>query len=1097
MVGRKQESGAPNGSSEASSHSSSSAFSASVTPSASSIKAGRPLSIQSPGGSTFEVLVAPGPVTNRVEDDKAGAGSFAFHNPALDDASSGGGGGGGKSNNNGTSSSGISRKALKKKYSRRNSGKLGGSASVSAAGGSASGKGTTKKTTTTSRASSSSAGDNMDASGQRRAQEGIGMLGRSTRTVKRLWRPFGLVHNIVGDDEEMKRHPSLMHRAPTARVTRFFLWRKWTIIVIVLQMYIQVGVDIRNFSIFMSDPYESLCPCRSEVEAREAMEANATRASKASLATRSALGVATVLAAAHGSPASAAGYAAQAQLYDTDGSGGVDVPLALDGLNAAFAEKGGLLGGLGLNREEGGEDVWSSVLFQADGSVLSPKQAYAQALADGTLPPESTIERLQDLHAANVEGGGGGGGGGAGRRLQAQRPRASSTTTPTTTKPAATDAADAEGTAEDDLNTACDICDSVASMARTGMLPSCYKYYASPGFNDVVKAVSNDGKIGLLAFRTVNSTTPISLVYRCNDTDVGTKNTTCFHDNKLLLKRNCSMGFYASEHVTIEMSAVLARLTYAPSLTMRWADCDPITHKQARDKVCLSDGKMVALGYCEAAGLVPPVIERQCCLGSEDIYDTVYNQDYNNLMIFFDVVALVVSFSRLISMHLALYFIDFYKMSAIFVMWTWAVPFLGAFLKYSYPLNGFVSQSGRDGAIDFMQSLTGAEYVSNTALTQAMAEALSRSGGYDPIMLYLMNLIDALRSYAVYGQAFVVVTIEFYYRFLYAFMVLGELGPLAISVLPGFRSAAVVLKTLLPESATLGWMVSVGPMVYMPFLACVLIMFIQVFSDYWFTLAALSYSLSNLAMIVFHWRNSSIYMDPISFRKQLQRQDMIRNFLLALAFAFAMVFMVESSRKESQGAESTMRTIGPAGFLSFIVRCIFNFQLASVFSADVVLYMLRRLQRQARQDRLSNMEYERALKEFWVLDDPQDQELEMRGDSIDISASASAAVASMGRKTMVEMANSGEKRRRGWNSVDRVLGADEEEEDGVGGIATVVEVDGGGGGGGLRNSGRRPPSVKFTASSPTLLQTDSSCGSTGSSEEERSGTTPLRGKRGP
>lgn len=923
------------------------------------------------------------------------------------------------------------------------------------------------------------------------------MLGRSTRTVKRLWRPFGLVHNIVGDDEEMKRHPSLMHRAPTARVTRFFLWRKWTIIVIVLQMYIQVGVDIRNFSIFMSDPYESLCPCRSEVETREAMEANATRVSKANLATRSALGVATVLAAVHGSPASAAGYAAQAQLYDTDGSGGVDVPPALDGLNAAFAQQGGLLGGLGLNvngEEGGGEDVWNSVLFQADGSVLSPQQAYAQALADGTLPPESTIERLQDLHAAYVEGEGGGRGG---RRLQQQQPRASSTTIPTTTKPAATPPADAQGTAEVDLNTACDICDSVASMARTGMLPSCYKYYASPGFNDVVKAVGNDGKIGLLAFRTVNSTTPISLVYRCNDTDVGTKNTTCFHDNKLLLKRNCSMGFYASEYVTIEMSSVLARLTYAPSLTMRWADCDPITHKQTRDKVCLSDGKMVALGYCEAAGLAPPVIERQCCLGSEDIYDTVYNQDYNNLMIFFDVVALVVSFSRLISMHLALYFIDSYKMSAIFIMWTWAVPFLGAFLKYSYPLNGFVSQSGRDGAIDFMQSLTGAEYVSNTALTQAMAEALSRSGGYDPIMLYLMNLIDALRSYAVYGQAFVVVTIEFYYRFLYALMVLGELGPLAISVLPGFRSAAVVLKTLLPESATLGWMVSVGPMVYMPFLACVLIMFIQVFSDYWFTLAALCYSLSNLAMIVFYWRNSGIYMDPISFRKQLQRQDMIRNFLLALAFAFAMVFMVESSRKESQGPESTMRTIGPAGFLSFIVRCIFNFQLASVFSADVVLYMLRRLQRQARQDRLSNMEYERALKEFWVLDDPKDQELEMRGDSIDMSASASAAVASMGRKTMVELANSGELGRRGWDSVDRILSPEEGGDDGAGGIATVVEVDGGGGGGGVRNSGRRPPSVKFTSSSPTLLQTDSSCGSTGSSEKERTGTTPLRGKRGP
>lgn len=34
---------------------------------------------------------------------------------------------------------------------------------------------------------------------------------------------------------------------------------------------------------------------------------------------------------------------------------------------------------------------------------------------------------------------------------------------------------------------------------------------------------------------------------------------------------------------------------------------------------------MVALGYCEAAGLVPPVVERECCTSQEDIYDTVFN----------------------------------------------------------------------------------------------------------------------------------------------------------------------------------------------------------------------------------------------------------------------------------------------------------------------------------------------------------------------------------------------------------------------------------------------------------------------------------------
>ena len=130
-----------------------------------------------------------------------------------------------------------------------------------------------------------------------------------------------------------------------------------------------------------------------------------------------------------------------------------------------------------------------------------------------------------------------------------------------------------------------------------------------------------------------------------------------------------------------------ARITYAPSMTMRWGDCDPATHTQARDKVrpkkreslsevclcvcvlmmafgiscvrfdarciqfthplspstttpdrlthtytlniitkvCLAGGKMVALGYCEAAGLVPPMVERECCTSQEDIYDTVYN----------------------------------------------------------------------------------------------------------------------------------------------------------------------------------------------------------------------------------------------------------------------------------------------------------------------------------------------------------------------------------------------------------------------------------------------------------------------------------------
>ncbi len=79
---------------------------------------------------------------------------------------------------------------------------------------------------------------------------------------------------------------------------------------------------------------------------------------------------------------------------------------------------------------------------------------------------------------------------------------------------------------------------------------------------------------------------------------------------------------------------------------------------------------------------------------------------------------------------------------------------------------------------------------------------------------------------------------------------------------------------------------------------------------------------------------------------------MIRNVLLAISFALGVTFMVETARRgqttEGDGASATLKAIGPAGFISFFVRVVLNFQLAAVFTADVTLYMLRKLQRQVR-----------------------------------------------------------------------------------------------------------------------------------------------------
>ncbi len=42
---------------------------------------------------------------------------------------------------------------------------------------------------------------------------------------------------------------------------------------------------------------------------------------------------------------------------------------------------------------------------------------------------------------------------------------------------------------EQDVNTACEVCQLGATVASMGRLPSCYRYHASPGFNELIRCV--------------------------------------------------------------------------------------------------------------------------------------------------------------------------------------------------------------------------------------------------------------------------------------------------------------------------------------------------------------------------------------------------------------------------------------------------------------------------------------------------------------------------------------------------------------------------------------------------------------------------------
>lgn len=129
-----------------------------------------------------------GPPSARVDDAATQGGSRSFDT----------------SDTGGSNSDGKKRRSSNSKGKRR-AHRLGGGAGMAAAGAAS------FSSFSSTAASSSTANPTAQT---------LGLLGRSRRLVRRLSRPFGRVHHIVGEEEEMRRHPSLADRAPTGACMR-------------------------------------------------------------------------------------------------------------------------------------------------------------------------------------------------------------------------------------------------------------------------------------------------------------------------------------------------------------------------------------------------------------------------------------------------------------------------------------------------------------------------------------------------------------------------------------------------------------------------------------------------------------------------------------------------------------------------------------------------------------------------------------------------------------------------------------------------------------------------------------------------------------
>jgi hypothetical protein len=132
----------------------------------------------------------------------------------------------------------------------------------------------------------------------------------------------------------------------------------------------------------------------------------------------------------------------------------------------------------------------------------------------------------------------------------------------------------------------------------------------------------------------------LTMLYICRGEVLGVLESSCFADEKILIKPGCSINVTAPESMPVRYYASTAAIHYAPDAATMWEDCNETEHLQRREPLCIVDGKFYSVGYCEAAGLTPPLVERPCCSQYEDMYDTVFNTNYNRVTVFFDTISL-------------------------------------------------------------------------------------------------------------------------------------------------------------------------------------------------------------------------------------------------------------------------------------------------------------------------------------------------------------------------------------------------------------------------------------------------------------------------
>jgi hypothetical protein len=192
---------------------------------------------------------------------------------------------------------------------------------------------------------------------------------------------------------------------------------------------------------------------------------------------------------------------------------------------------------------------------------------------------------------------------------------------------------------------------------------------------------------------------------------------------------------------------------------------------------------------------------------------------------------------------------------------------------------------------------------------------------------------------------------------------------LALGFFPGFQWGAIVWKTLMPESSLLGWFVSAGTLLYVPFISAVLLAFVQLFGDIYITISVFLYTIAyTMQGVIFFTLSNKVFADPTEFKQRTQKYDRLFQVLLLGATVLFVLFIYYASTNNATTME-TLRSIGFLGFYTFTIRIIFSLLTTALFTGDGIMFILLKLQSSNEHALEHLIKYEDAMSHFFHLKD--------------------------------------------------------------------------------------------------------------------------------